>query len=107
VNNEDEFEKATDNLIALAMNELHAFLDNLDYSKPYECKQAVLEFMRYLGEKWEQASAEVARMEYEEMRGGTDDGFEVKAYTGLRSDDFIESVEYYCKYLFGQVQDGR
>ena len=107
MNNEDEFERATDNLIALAMDELHAFLDNLDYSKPYECKQAVLEFMRYLGEKWEQASAEVARMEYEEMSGGVDDDFEVKAYTGLSSDDFINGVEYYCKYLFGQVQDGR
>ena len=105
MNNEKEFEKATKNLITLALNELHAFLDKLDYSKPYECKQATLEFMRYLGNKYEQASQEVARLEYGAMRGGTDDGFEVKAYQGVTDDDFLSGVDYYCKYLFGEVQD--
>ena len=107
MNNEKEFEKATENLITLALDELHAFLDKLDYSKPYECKQATLEFMPYLGNKYEQASQEVARLEYGAMRGGTDDGFKAKAYEGLSVDDFLNSVSYYCKYLFGEAHDGR
>ena len=45
------------------------------------------------------------------LLGASDEVFEDKtkweAYTGLSSAYFINSVEYYCKYLFGQVQDGR
>ena len=107
MNSEEEFEKVIDNLINLALDELHAFLNKLDYSRPYKCKQATLEFMRYLGNKYEQASSEASRLEYGAMRGGTDDGFEAKAYQGLNADDFLNSVSYYCKYLFGEVNDGR
>ena len=105
MNSEEEFEKVIDNLINLALDELHAFLNKLDYTKPYECKQATLEFMRYLGNKYEQASMEASRLEYGTMRGGTDDGFEAKAYQGVTDEDFLSGVEYYCKYLFGEVVD--
>lgn len=105
MNNEKELEEARNNLITQAIKELHAFTDRLDYSKPYECKQATLEFMRYLGQKYEQASSEAARLEYNAMRGGTKDGFKAKAYRGLSDESFLKSVEYYCKYLFGEVDN--
>lgn len=100
----EEFERAIDNLINLAMQELHAFTERLDYSKPYECKQATLVYVKQLANKYEQASQEVAMLEYKAMRGGVDDGFKVKPYQGLTDDDFMSSIEYYCKYLFGEVE---
>ena len=105
MSNEEEFEKAINNLVALAHAELHAFTDRLDYSKPYECKQATLEFMRYLGEKYEKASQEATILEYEAMRGGTADGFEIKPYQGISDVSFMKGIDYCCKYLFGEVED--
>lgn len=105
MSNEEEFSKAIDNLLVIALEELHAFTDRLDYTKPYECKQATHEFLAYLGQKYEQASQEVARLEYISMRGGVVDGFETKAYQGISDESYLGGVEYYCKNLFGEVQD--
>lgn len=106
MSNEEEFEKAINNLITFAIAELHAFTDRLDYSKPWECKQAALEFMRYLHEKYEAAAQEVALLEYSAMRGGTVDGFKPEAYAGMSEKTFMSGVDYYYKYLFGErVED--
>ncbi len=102
----EEFEKCISNLIALAHYELHAFTDRLDYSKPYECKKATLEYMRYLYNRYEAAAQEVALLEYKTLRGDMSDGFELKPYTGLSEEAFMCGVEYYCKHLFGEVDNG-
>lgn len=100
--NEVEYERAINNLLTLAERELYAFLGKLDYSKPYECKQAVKEFAYYLGKKYEGACQEVTRLEYIAMRGGTSDGYEVQVCEGMSDEAFMSGIDYYCKYLFGE-----
>lgn len=107
MDNSQKYERALNNLLTLAIADLHGFIDRLDYSKPYECKRATLEFMRYLGNKYAVAAQELARLAYIEARGGTQDGFNVEYYSGIDAEDFMNSVNYYCKFLFGeQVENG-
>ena len=106
MSNDEEFEKCINNLIAAAIAELRAFTDRLDYSKPYECKQATLEFMRYLHQKYKAAAQEVAMLEYSAMRGEQNDNFTPKPYDGMSEKTFMSGVDYYCKFLFGErVED--
>ena len=105
MDNEVEYERAINNLLTLAERELHAFLDKLDYSKPYECKQAVKEYAYYLAKKYEGACQEVTRLEYIAMRGGTSDGYEVQVCQGMSDEAFMSGIDYYCKYLFGEPQN--
>lgn len=105
MDNEVEYERAINNLLTLAERELRAFLNKLDYSKPYECKQAVKEYAYYLAKKYEGACQEVTRLEYIAMRGGTSDGYEVKVCEGMSDNALMDGVDFYCKFLFDEQVD--
>lgn len=87
----------------LAQKELEEFISKLDLSKKMESRDALLEFVPAVVEKYGDIAAEAAKDYYEEERrrqiGGT---YKAKVYpmSDESREALLESIRYYCGILF-------
>lgn len=81
---------------------LRGFYDSLDYSKPYECKKAIMLYVPEVIYQTQVACATLSAYVYRELRKGIDDGFVPQPVIPSTKEEIAKEIEYDCKYLFGE-----
>lgn len=84
---------------------LRGFYDSLDYSKPYECKKAIMLYVPEVIYQTQVACATLSAYVYRELREGIDDGFKPQPVIPSTKEEIAKEIEYDCKYLFGEDDD--
>ena len=81
------------------------FYSVLDFKNPQKCKDAILAYIPDLIYQYQIASAHLASDVYRKLRQGIKKEFKIEIYIPETLESIKASVEYGCKYLFGE-QDG-
>ena len=97
------YQQALSALANKAQDDFSQFWEKLDLEKPWECKQALCEFVPILMQKYEIAASALAVSYFEiAVSEEYNSEFSGKVRGATSEEKLKSSISYFCRHLFGE-----